>query len=90
MGEQPKYRVKKYCPRCNKFEDTRLVDTEPGINPGLKHWVCDHCCIGLYEVRGAGNKRLMGDLASARKAYIPKPVTPGSHPGRVYDRRYQR
>jgi transposase-like protein len=58
------------CPRCHKFKDTRRVPPQPGIDPRLKHYVCDHCKIGWYQSRATG--KIIGTLEDARRAYIEK------------------
>lgn len=60
------------CPACHGFSKTRLVPIEKGYDPKLRHWVCDYCKIGWYVMgKATDDIHIRGDLASARKAYVP-------------------
>lgn len=45
--------IKSKCPGCSKFDEVRIVPTEPGYDRRLVHYVCDRCLIGWYLVPGA-------------------------------------
>lgn len=48
-----KEQVKSKCPVCTKFDEVRIVPTEPGYDKRLIHYVCDRCLIGWYLMPGA-------------------------------------
>jgi len=58
------------CPRCQSHKDTRKVPTKPGYDQRLKHFVCDHCEIGWYELPGARSKHLIGGIEAAKRGYV--------------------
>jgi hypothetical protein len=58
------------CPSCHGWKETREVPMEKGYNQTLRHFVCDHCEIGWYELPRSRQKRLTGGMEAAKRAYV--------------------
>lgn len=64
------------CPQCNFWDKVRAVGFFPGTT--LKHYVCDKCCIGWTQARGARKDQpITATKESAKSLYrTPSYMTP--------------